>query len=134
MMRLLGKQQLAMLLTGVLSLLMGSTVVAESAVTPGSKAAGMDACIASTSLMRRDHMELLKHDRKLAVRQGIRDNKASLTECVACHAEKSSSGEFKPINAEGQFCATCHDYVAVSVTCFQCHRKTPEEISKLKEY
>ncbi len=129
-MRLLGKQTLRALMAGVLSLMI-TTVIAESAVTPGSKAATMDACVADTPLMRRDHMEMLKHDRDLTVRKGLRNNRASLTECVACHAEKDDHGGYKPIDAEGQFCATCHTYVAVNVSCFQCHRKTPEEVSRM---
>ena len=36
--------------------------------------------------MRRNHMELLKHQRDDTVRSGIRGAKYSLKDCVGCHA------------------------------------------------
>ena len=107
-------------------LLLSSIVMADSTVTKGSKAAGLDRCVAPTAVMRRNHMDLLKHDRDETVHKGIRDTKFSLSECVDCHAEKSAAGGYTPVNSEGQFCASCHRYVAVNLSCFQCHRKTPE--------
>jgi hypothetical protein len=98
----------------------------ESVVTQGSKAAGLDSCVAPTALMRRNHMDYLTHDRDETVLKGIRDTQYSLSACVDCHAEKEVAGGYKPVNSEGQFCASCHSYVAVSLTCFQCHSKTPE--------
>ncbi|PLX61249.1 MAG: hypothetical protein C0630_12465 [Sedimenticola selenatireducens] len=79
--------------------------------------------------MRRNHMDYLKHDRRETVHKGIRNTQYSLAECVECHAEKDSAGAYKPVNADGQFCESCHSYVAVNLTCFQCHRKTPENMS-----
>jgi predicted CXXCH cytochrome family protein len=73
-------------------------------------------------------MDYLKHDRDATVHKGIRDTRFSLAECVDCHAGKDSAGAYKPVNAEGEFCASCHSYVAVNLTCFQCHRKTPENM------
>lgn len=119
------------LLLGAVAVVMSATVAAESSVTSGSKAATMETCIAPTIEMRKNHMDMLKHDRDLSVRKGMRNTEASLAECVSCHAEKSRKGGYTPINAEGQFCESCHSYVAVDLTCFQCHRKTPEEVSRM---
>lgn len=106
--------------------LYSTLLYSDSAVTPGSKAATMENCIAPTTEIRRNHMDHLQHDRIKVVQQGVRSVKYSLAECVDCHAEKDDKGGYHPINAEGQFCSGCHQYVAVSLTCFQCHSKKPE--------
>ncbi|MCW8847532.1 MAG: sulfur reduction protein DsrJ [Sedimenticola sp.] len=124
--RLTGIRRFAGVLVGGALLLLSTGVISETAVTKGSKAAGLDSCVAPTAVMRRNHMDFLKHDRNMTVRKGIRDTQYSLAECVGCHAEKDNAGAYKPVNAEGQFCSSCHSYVAVNLSCFQCHRKTPE--------
>ncbi len=83
-------------------------------------------CIRPTDVMRRDHMELLKHKRDQTMRQGIRTKDASLQGCVDCHSKKDDKGVAIPVNAEGQFCSTCHQYTAVKLDCFECHRTTPD--------
>jgi hypothetical protein len=124
-----GYKKWVVLLSAIVVLLLSTAVMSESSVvTKGSKAEGMDSCIIeSTDMMRRNHMEYLKHDRVATVRDGVRDTKASLAECVDCHAAKDEHGESIPVNAEGQFCESCHHYTAVSVSCFQCHRTVPED-------
>ncbi|MCB1759035.1 MAG: sulfur reduction protein DsrJ [Gammaproteobacteria bacterium] len=114
------------LLAGALTLI-GGLASGDSAVTPGSRAAGMDACVAPTDVMRRNHMEFLKHDRDRTVRKGVRDIEYSLAACIGCHAAEKGNGDYHPVNDEGQFCSGCHEYVAVSLTCFQCHSKKPEQ-------
>ena len=88
---------------------------------------GAKKCIRDTAFMRRNHMKLLLHKRDLTMHQGIRTKDASLKECVSCHAAKDATGKAIPVNAPGQFCASCHEYAAVSITCFECHRTTPEK-------
>lgn len=124
-----GIRRFAGLVLGGALLLLATSAISDTAVTEGSKAAGLDSCVAPTAVMRRNHMDFLKHDRDKTVHQGVRDIQYSLAECVDCHAEKDSAGAFKPVNAEGQFCDSCHNYVAVNLTCFQCHSKTPESSS-----
>ena len=87
----------------------------------------MDACVVETNDIRRNHMDYLTHDRDRTVHQGIRNTKFSLTGCINCHAEKDGKGGYKSINSQGQFCNGCHEYVAVNLDCFQCHRKIPED-------
>ena len=79
------------------------------------------------AFMRINHMKLLRHDRDLTMHDGDRSIKYSIKECVACHAGSAPDGLPIPINQEGQFCASCHEYAAVKIDCYQCHRTTPTE-------
>ena len=75
-------------------------------------------CVADTGFMRRNHMELLKHDRDRTVRAGVRKVQASLKACVDCHASRRTGS----VNASPEdFCASCHAYAGVSLDCFECH-------------
>jgi hypothetical protein len=76
------------------------------------------ACIAPTPEMRRNHMEMLKHQRDRTMRQGIRGEKASLNECIHCHASKTTGSVLGP----GGFCQECHSYAAVKLDCWDCHQ------------
>ncbi len=89
-------------------------------------------CILPSKQMRREHPDLLKHDRIQTLREGVRakaDGNAlggSLKQCVNCHAVKDESDKFVRIDNEQHFCVSCHKYAAVSIDCFQCHRDIPE--------
>ncbi len=125
--RLIGFKRIVATVLGVALLSFSAASMSGSAVVKGSKAAGMESCVAPTDKMRRFHMEYLKHERDATVHEGIRGGDNSLAECVNCHASKDESGKYVPVNAEHQFCDSCHSYAAVKPTCFQCHRKVPEE-------
>ncbi|MCG7864891.1 MAG: sulfur reduction protein DsrJ [Candidatus Thiodiazotropha taylori] len=102
-------------------------VFAESRfVTENSKAASLKSCVAPTDQMRRNHMDYLQHGRDDTVIDGIRGIDYSLSECIDCHASKDQQGQAVSVTDEGQFCQACHEYVAVSPACFQCHRTTPD--------
>ncbi len=118
-MRLIGA-----LAAGALCALAATAVLGESAVTKGSRAAGLSACVAPTDDMRRNHMNYIKHQRVRTVHEGVRGSKFSLVGCVDCHAAVES-GKPLPINSQGQFCKGCHDFASVSIDCFQCHRGIP---------
>jgi predicted CXXCH cytochrome family protein len=90
-----------------------------------SKAAQSDQCVRPTAFMRRNHFEVIKHQRDVTVHQGVRNTEDGLAKCVDCHAERDSGGKAIPVNAEGQFCDGCHDYVAVNIDCFSCHTNVP---------
>ena len=122
-----GIERIAGMLAVGIFMIFSTGALGDSVVTPGSKAAGMDACVAPTAEMRRYHMEYLKHDRDKTVHQGIRGLKNSLADCVDCHAAKDGNGGYASVNANGQFCDKCHNYMAVTLACFQCHRKTPAD-------
>ncbi len=75
---------------------------------------------------RKNHMDLMRHDRDLTLREGERDIQASLGQCFDCHAVEEA-GEPVTYENEKHFCRACHDYAAVNVDCFMCHRSTPSD-------
>lgn len=83
-------------------------------------------CVDDPAVMRRHHFDFLKHQRDDTVRSGIRGARHSLKDCVACHAATGADGQALPVNAEGQFCQSCHAFAAVSIDCFSCHATRPE--------
>ncbi|MDP2751779.1 MAG: hypothetical protein Q8O31_04135, partial [Rhodocyclaceae bacterium] len=82
---------------------------------PGTK------CVAPAEEMRRNHMELLKHQRNLTMREGVRGqaNAASLNACVECHASKTNNSV---LGSDEHFCQSCHSYAAVKLDCWDCHQ------------
>ncbi len=121
----------------VLAIASGGRALADSkvgALVSGSKAAGIQPpqCVEPTPYMRRHHMELILHQRDMTVHEGIRGNKHSLAGCIDCHVARGDDGKAVPVNAEGQFCDSCHDYVGVSLPCFQCHATVPTPASAHK--
>jgi len=98
-------------------------------VIPGSQAAQAQSCVEPTDFMRRNHMEVIKHQRDATVHAGIRSTKHSLAGCIACHATTGSDGQFVPVNDEKQFCGACHDFAAVRLHCFDCHATVPDSRS-----
>ena len=76
-------------------------------------------CIAPVEEMRRNHMEMLKHQRDRTLRQGIRGEPASLNACIECHASKKTGSV---LGGNENFCQGCHTYAAVKLDCFECHQ------------
>ena len=113
---------IALFLTFVLS---AGNAVAD-VVTPEVPMGRGAQCVEPIEIMRRDHFEFIKHQRDQTVYHGIRGTRHSLAGCIDCHASKGTDGEFLPINAEGQFCQTCHTYAAVKIDCFTCHATVPD--------
>ena len=95
-------------------------------VNGNSKATKADACVAPVDEMRRNHMEMIEHQRDITVHQGIRKTDNSLHGCIDCHANVDEQGSHIPVNAEGQFCASCHGFVAAKLDCFSCHATVPK--------
>ena len=105
---------LATLLAAPFSVLAGPPKPTIKIENPGQ-------CIAPAGEMRTNHMEMLKHQRDRTMRQGIRGEKASLNECISCHASKATGSV---IGKEG-FCQECHSYTAVKLDCWDCHQPKP---------
>lgn len=107
-----------------------------NSVIEGSKAAKLDACVAPTALMRREHFKFIEHQRDITVHQGIRDTDHSLSGCVDCHVATDVHGKYMPIDGlnpetnEKQFCAGCHEYSGVQLDCFSCHTNVPISTGK----
>ena len=91
----------------------------------GSKAAQLDSCVEPTDFMRRNHMEVIKHQRDDTVHNGIRSTKHSLAGCIECHVSYAPENTPVPVNAKGQFCIACHEFAAVGMNCFGCHATVP---------
>ena len=92
------------------------------AIPPASKG---EQCVEPVDVMRREHMRFLRHQRDDTVHAGIRGAKHSLVGCIDCHAQRDSLGAVIPVNAEGQFCASCHRFAGVRMDCFECHATVP---------
>ncbi|MGV6809263.1 MAG: hypothetical protein ACWA5U_05250 [bacterium] len=90
-----------------------------------------------TAEVRKNHYAYILHQRDETMYDGIRTEQYSLKACVNCHVPEVGSdgkkvhyskahdhaGEY---SSDTHFCATCHEYTAVKIDCFQCHRDTPE--------
>ncbi len=90
-------------------------------IVPAAKG---DQCVEDTTTMRREHMDMLKHQRDATLRHGVRTTKHSLKQCLSCHVP---SEEEKQVAFGGNehFCSSCHNYAAVKIDCFQCHAAQP---------
>jgi hypothetical protein len=82
-----------------------------------------DKCVAPTEVMRREHMNMLKHHRDETVHQGIRTTQYSLKGCVDCHASRKTGSV---LGSRENFCQSCHEYAAVKLDCFECHSTKPQ--------
>lgn len=89
------------------------------------KAAEGQHCIRDNAFMRRYHMTMLYSQRDAAVHQGDRSGEFAIERCVTCHAVKGADGKPVSFADPHHFCRACHDYEAVKVDCFDCHRSTP---------
>jgi hypothetical protein len=124
------KSGIALLAGLVLGLFSLGAAQAGEAVEGSAKADKAEQCVRETSFMRRNHFEVIKHQRDMTVRQGIRKTDDALAQCVDCHARQDEAGQPVPVNAPGEFCAGCHEYTAVSIDCFSCHTTVPGGVSK----
>lgn len=80
-------------------------------------------CIAPPEVMRREHPDMLMHQRTITVHEGMRNARVSLEKCVECHASKATGS----VAASPQdFCESCHAYAGVKIDCFECHASRPE--------
>lgn len=99
------------------ALLLAAPVFA-GAPKPAIKIENPGQCIAPAEEMRRSHMDMLKHQRDRTMRHGIRGEKASLNECINCHASKATGS----VLGKDGFCQECHSYAAVKLDCWDCHQ------------
>lgn len=83
-------------------------------------------CVADPAFMRRNHMDLLKHQRDDTVHGGIRGAKFSLAGCIDCHASAKTRSVAQ---APTDFCVACHSYAAVRINCFECHSSKPSAVA-----
>ncbi len=82
-------------------------------------------CVEDTEVMRREHPDMLKHQRDLTMHEGIRTRKHSLKECIGCHASTKTGS----VLGNNGFCQSCHEYASVKIDCFNCHASKPKRIA-----
>ena len=127
-------RSLAALIGLLAALSAGGTLAAEPAGrTPKpvvETATAGTQCVAPPEVMRRSHMDFLKHQRDDTVHGGIRGARYSLKGCIDCHASPKTGSVAK---AETNFCVSCHSYAAVKIDCFGCHASKPAEAVAQKE-
>jgi hypothetical protein len=110
---------LRIFLTALLPALLAAPIgVSAGTPKPAVKIENPGQCIAPADEMRKNHMDMLKHQRDRTMRQGIRGEKASLNECINCHASKQTGS----VLGKGGFCQECHSYTAVKLDCWDCHQ------------
>ena len=111
----------------IASILGGMAVAGESVPLPQlPKAVKGDRCVEDTPFMRRNHMELLRHQRDETLRKGVRSKKYSLKNCINCHVTERADGTIASIKSRDHFCSSCHAYAAVKLDCFECHATAPD--------
>lgn len=84
-------------------------------------------CVDDPATMRRNHMDLLKHQRNDTVREGVRGARFSLNSCIECHASRQTGSVAK---GQTNFCVSCHAYAAVKIDCFECHASKPRAVAQ----
>lgn len=84
-------------------------------------------CVADPASMRRNHMDLLKHQRNDTVREGVRGARFSLNGCIQCHVSRQTGSVAR---GETNFCVSCHAYAAVKIDCFECHTSKPRAVAQ----
>ena len=99
-------------------LAVGSSALPALAKPPVLDRPSGDKCVEDTSVMRKRHMDFLKHQRDDTVHGGIRGAKHSLAGCVECHANAKDGAV---LGSSRHFCQGCHVYAAVKLDCFECH-------------
>jgi hypothetical protein len=87
-------------------------------------------CVQDPAWMKKNHMDLLNHDRDKTMRLGERGKevKGSIKACINCHVTPDKKGNYPAITSSEHFCNACHAYVAVKLDCFECHASKPQEM------
>ena len=110
----------ALLLAGV----MPATAADEVGARSGQKLiAKGDKCVRDVEYMRRNHMNILKHQRDETMYKGIRGTPDSLKTCIECHVNPKTNSV---ASSKEDFCMGCHNYAAVKPDCFECHSSKPK--------
>ena len=117
---------IAVLLAAAVAASADSTAPAGRVPRPALDAAQGEKCVADTAYMRRNHMELLLHQRDATVHAGVRPRDTTLERCIACHASRVTGSV---VGGNRNFCQGCHSYAAVKLDCFECHASRPEAAS-----
>ncbi len=94
---------------------------------PKSKYNEETICVEPVEVMRKRHFDFILDHRDRTVVEGIRTTQYSLNACIDCHITTNAKGEYARYSEESHFCASCHQFAAVTIDCFQCHADRPEK-------
>ncbi|HEX6137963.1 MAG TPA: Hdr-like menaquinol oxidoreductase cytochrome c subunit [Casimicrobiaceae bacterium] len=112
--------------------LIASTAIAADAIVasrvpkPALAAPSGERCVEEPQYMRRNHPDLLRHERDRTVHEGVRATRASLAGCVSCHASPQTG---RVTGGADAFCESCHRYAGVTLDCFECHADRPKDVA-----
>ena len=122
-----------LLLTGFLMTALGSLPAAADGVPYPTLAKPLgEQCVEPKDFMRRNHMDLLKHQRDETMHKGIRGKKYSWKGCVECHAATHPKVAKGKVRTLYPFCAQCHKYAAVKIDCVSCHSPVAQGNAPMK--
>lgn len=110
----------------ILASIVGLTAAHSDIPYPDIPSGQGENCVEDTDFMRRNHMEVLLHQRDDTVKDGIRTRRHSLKGCIDCHAVTGPDNMHVTVDSPDHFCRSCHDYAAVEIDCFDCHASRPE--------
>lgn len=99
----------------------------EDIPPPKAKFSEETICVEPIDIMRKRHFEFILEHRDETVIRGIRTTQYSLNSCIDCHITPNTNGEYAQYSDNTHFCASCHQFAAVSIDCFQCHADRPKE-------
>ncbi len=99
----------------------------EDIPPPKGKYSEETICVEPVEVMRRQHFDFILDHRDRTVIEGIRTTQYSLNSCIDCHITPNEQGEYARYSEDTHFCASCHQFAAVNIDCFQCHSDRPEE-------
>ena len=120
-------------IAGLFLVLVTVTPIFADVPVPTVPKANGKQCVEEPGFMRRNHMDILKHQRDETMHNGIRTKKYSLQNCLTCHAVKDKKQNFVTAKDERHFCRSCHTYAAVKIDCFECHNSTPMDKSSTQK-
>ncbi len=127
----IGEREIVTLAPFILAAVMAVAGLADAAETreraalPQANSERSATCVEPTAEMRRNHMDMLLHQRDQTMRRGIRTSRHSLKNCVTCHANPKTNS----VLGKDGFCESCHRYAAVRIDCFECHSPTPQKVA-----
>ena len=90
---------------------------------PVIESARGDQCVDDPAFMRRNHMELLKHQRDDTVHGGIRSAQVQPEGVHRLPRQPDQPAAWQ--RQATNFCQSCHSYAAVKIDCFECHSTKP---------
>ena len=119
---------LRLVFLGIICALLVTVFVQAEDIPPAKgKYSETTLCVEPVDIMRKQHFEFILDHRDRTVIEGIRTTQYSLKNCIDCHITANAQGEYARYSQATHFCASCHQFAAVTIDCFQCHADRPEE-------